>query len=54
MKTTLAITVMMVFLVGGAGLALAQSAPIPSNQKPAGVALEPDQGRGAGTEAQLA
>jgi hypothetical protein len=54
MKTTLAITVMMVFLVGGAGLALAQSAPIPSNQKPAGAAQEPDQGRGARTEAQLA
>ena len=48
MKTTLAIMVIMAFLVSGAGLVLAQSVPDPSNKKPAEAAQEPGQGQGAG------
>ena len=54
MKTTLAIMVIMVFLVSGAGLVLAQSVPVPSNQEPAEAAQEPDQERGAGAVAKVA
>ena len=54
MKTTLAIMVIMVFLVSGAGLVLAQSVPVPSDKEPAGAAQEPDQGQGAGAEAKVA
>jgi hypothetical protein len=53
MKTTLAIMVMMVVMVTGAGLVWAQSGPVPSNKQPAGVAQEPGQGRGAGAEAKV-
>jgi hypothetical protein len=54
MKTILAIMVITAFLVSGAGLVSAQSAPAPANKQPAGVAQEPGQGRGAGAEAQVA
>jgi hypothetical protein len=54
MKTSLAIMVIMVFLVSGAGLVLAQSVPVPSNKKPVGAAPEPDQEQGAGAIAEVA
>ncbi len=47
MKTILAVAVIMVFLVTGAGLVLAQSVPDPSNKEPAKAVKEPDQERGA-------
>ena len=46
MKTTLAIMVIMAFLVSGAGLVVAQSMPVPSNKKPA----EAAQGQGIGAD----
>jgi hypothetical protein len=54
MKTTLAIMVIMVFLVSGAGLVLAQSVPVPSTKKPVGATQEPDQEQGAGAIAEAA
>ncbi len=54
MKTTLAIMVIMVFLLSGAGLVLAQSVPVPSDKELAGAAQEPDQGQSAGAEAKVA
>jgi hypothetical protein len=53
MKTTLAIMVIMVFLVSGAGLVLAQSVQDPAQKEPAGAAQEPGQGQGAGAEAKV-
>lgn len=53
MKTTLAIMIIMVFLVSGAGLVLAQSVPVPENKKPAEAAQEPVQGQGAGAQATV-
>ena len=53
MKTTLAIMVIMAFLVSGAGLVLAQALPVPDNKKPAEAAPEPGQGQGAGAEAKV-
>ena len=53
MKTILAVAVIMVFLVTGAGLVLAQSVPVPSNKEPAEAVKEPDQERGAEPEVKL-
>ena len=53
MKTILAVAVIMVFLVTGAGLVLAQSVPDPSNKEPAKAVKEPDQERGAEPEVKL-
>jgi hypothetical protein len=53
MKTILAVAVIMVFLVSGAGLVLAQSVPDPSNKEPAEAVKEPDQERGAKPEVKL-
>ena len=53
MKTILAVAVIMVFLVTGAGLVLAKSVPDPSNKEPAEAVKEPDQERGAEPEVKL-
>jgi hypothetical protein len=53
MKTILAVAVIMVFLVTGAGHVLAQSIPVPSNKEPAEAVKEPDQERGAEPEVKL-
>jgi hypothetical protein len=54
MKTTLAIMVIMAFLVSGAGLVLAQSAQDPAKKEPAGAAQEPGPGQDAGAAAKVA
>lgn len=53
MKTILAVAVIMVFLVTGAGLVWAQSVPVPSNKEPAEAVKEPDQERGTEAEVKL-